>query len=462
MKKVTLFVLFCGVAISSFSQSLGYQDLALLFSKDDNSGTARFNSLSGAFGALGGDISAIGINPAGAAVFNTSLASFSVNSRNTSINTVYYNNSNTTKDNFFNFSQAGAVFVFDNYTNSDWRKFAFSFNYHTKKDFRNNFIASGNSGVGTFIEFPLDNANPKTQYTTANSQEFINTYGGDISEYNFAISGLYKNDLYVGLALNTYSIDFSQRATLKELNSDINNNTLDVNFYQENFTKGTGFSLNAGFIYKTSQNLRLGLAYQTPIWFTEIIESTNILDNDGFLGDTEIVASNSNVIYDNTSGNYFPTQAFQYKLKTPGKLTASLAYIFGSNGLLSVDYAYKNYQNMKLSNAADFVNENQFFSNDLRNTYTINAGTEWRFNNLSIRGGYHYEQSPDKNAISSDNIKGFSFGGGYKFGHTTLDFSYQDSSHSELYNFYPQYNQVNPSELKISNQIITATLTINL
>ena len=163
MKKVTLFVLFCGIAVAGFSQSLGYQDLALLFSKDNNSGTARFNSLSGAFGALGGDLSAIGINPAGAAVFNTSLTSFSVNSRNTTINTNYYNNSNITKDNFFNFSQAGAVFVFDNYSNSDWKKFAFSFNYHLKNDFNNSFIASGNSGTTTFTEFPLDTGNPKIQ-----------------------------------------------------------------------------------------------------------------------------------------------------------------------------------------------------------------------------------------------------------------------------------------------------------
>ena len=47
----------------SFSQSLGYEDLAILFSQNDNNGTARFTSMSGAFGALGGDISSLNINP---------------------------------------------------------------------------------------------------------------------------------------------------------------------------------------------------------------------------------------------------------------------------------------------------------------------------------------------------------------------------------------------------------------
>jgi len=127
MKKVTLLVLFCAISLPNFSQSLGYQDLALLFSKDNNTGTARFNAMSGAFGALGGDVSAIKINPAGASVFKNSLFSASVNLRNTDITSSYYGNNSTTQEEYFNFSQAGAVFVYKTYENSDWSKFAFSF-----------------------------------------------------------------------------------------------------------------------------------------------------------------------------------------------------------------------------------------------------------------------------------------------------------------------------------------------
>lgn len=139
MKKIiTLAVLFA-VTITSYSQSLGYQDLGLLFSQDDNNGTARFTSMSGAFGALGGDLSVMNINPAGLAVFNNSAFAATLNSRNTDINTTYYGNSTNNQEQFLNLSQAGAVLVFDSAYKSDWSKFAIGFNYRITKDFTNSF-----------------------------------------------------------------------------------------------------------------------------------------------------------------------------------------------------------------------------------------------------------------------------------------------------------------------------------
>ena len=156
----------------------------------------------------------------------------------------------------------------------------------------------------------------------------------------------------------------------------------------------------------------------------------------GMLGQlNEIIVSNNNTIYDNTTGNYFPIQAFSYKLKTPSKTTASIAYVFGKSGLINLDYTSSNYKNLKLSNA-DFSVENQFFNNNLRNTYTLNVGTEWRFKSLSLRGGYHYSQSPDAFAKTSDNIKGYSYGAGYNFGNVKLDFAYQNKTNTQLYDFY--------------------------
>ncbi len=461
MKKVTLLVLFCAISLPNFSQSLGYQDLALLFSKDNNTGTARFNAMSGAFGALGGDVSAIKINPAGASIFKNSLFSVSANSRTTDITASYYGSNITTQEEYFDFSQAGAVFVYKTYANSDWSKFAFSINYSIRNNYNNSFLSSGNSGLSTFTEFPLDTGASITQYTNADSQKFSNTTSGELAEYNIAISGVYQNDLHLGIAVNTYDLKFAQRSTLREQNNDGNGNVLQAKFYQENITTGTGFSLSAGAIYKASKSLRIGFSYQSPTWFTEINEESNILNNDGFFGDTEIEVTGSNTIYDNTAGNTFPVQGFSYKLKTPAKTTASIAYIFGSNGLISADYTINGYKKMKLSNA-DFTIENQSFTDELKNSYTLNIGSEWRIKALSLRGGYHYEQSPDVFAFESDNIKGYSFGAGYNFGNTKLDFAYQNKSNTQQYNFYPQYNQVNAAELNIDNRIITATLTINL
>jgi hypothetical protein len=467
MKKIIAIAFLFTATVTSYSQSLGYQDLGVLFSKNDDNGSARFTAMSGAFGALGGDVSAMSVNPAGISVFTNSIFTGTLNSRNSDISSNYYGNSLTTQDNFFNLSHAGAVLVFDSAYKSDWSKFAIGFNYRITKDFENSFLAQGNSGVATFKEFPLDNNTDPLDYNIADEQRFSNSYNGEISELNMAFSSVHKNKLYVGLGLNFYDLNFSQQTLLTEFNSDVNGNELDANYYQENVTVGTGFSANAGFIYKANQNFRFGLAYQTPTWYSEIIESTNITENEGnrinetpFYGDTEIAVSNDNLVYNNTSGGYFPIQELLYKLKTPSKLTASAAFIFGKDGLISLDYINKNYQNMKLSNGV-FTDENQFFQNELRNTHSFNLGTEWRLDRFSIRGGYKFEQDPSKYAEDNNNLKGYSLGAGYNFGNLKLDFSFSDNNRTSLYNFYAGFG-VDPAALEIDNKTVTASISINL
>ena len=297
MKKITTTIAFFAVIIMSYGQSLGYQDLALLFSQDDGNGTARFTAMSGAFGALGGDMSAVNINPAGLSVFNNSAFSGSLNSRQTNIISNYYGTNTNNQDQFLNISQAGAVFVFKNAHKSDWNNFVLGFNYRITKDFANSFNVAGNSGIATFTNFPLDENEPIINYNIAEEQRFFNDYLGEISEMNIAFSSVHKNSLYLGASLNFYDLNFSQLATLVEFNNDGSGNTLDANLYQENFITSSGVSLNLGFIYKAHQNFRFGLSYQTPTMFTEVLEESNIVNNNGFMGDTEIVVSNNSIIY---------------------------------------------------------------------------------------------------------------------------------------------------------------------
>ena len=469
MKRFFTIVALFAVILVSYSQSLGYQDLALLFSENDENGSARFTAMSGAFGALGGDISAMSINPAGIAVFSNSAFSATFNSRNTEITANYYNSNITTKEDFFNFSNAGAVLIFDTAYNSKWSKFAIGFNYRVTKDFNNSFIAQGNSGIATFNQFPLDQNTIPIDYNIGEEQQFLNTTSGEISEINVAFSPVHENKLYVGAGFNAYDLNFNQRSTLREFNTDGNNNHLDAEFYQENNTTGAGISLNAGFIYKLHKNFRFGLAYQSPTWFTEVLEDTNIVPNEGsrlgdipFLGDTEIsVTEDPTNGYANTAGDFFPSQRLLYRIKTPSKLTASAAFVFGKNGLLSFDYSNRNFTGMNLSQE-DFLAENQFFQNNLRNTHNINVGTEWRFNRFSIRGGYKFEQSPFANATTTENIEGYSFGGGYNFGNSKFDLSYTNNNRNSSYNFYSEYNNINAAGLNINNTVVTATLTFNL
>jgi long-subunit fatty acid transport protein len=103
-----------------------------------------------------------------------------------------------------------------------------------------------------------------------------------------------------------------------------------------------------------------------------------------------------------------------YSLKTPGKYTGSLAYVFGKNGLISIDYSLKDYANAKFSN-----NRYNAINNELNSTLNmvseLRIGAEYRIKSVSIRGGYRYEQSPYKNKKTISDLNGLTGGLGFSF-----------------------------------------------
>jgi long-subunit fatty acid transport protein len=447
MKKLFLAATLC-IAFISNAQTLGYNDLGILFSSENINGTARYNAMSGAFGALGGDLSSIETNPAGAAVFLKSEFAVTFNIEDIETTSNYYGNNEFSENSNANISQSGGVFVFNNNynRNSNWGKIAIGFNFSLANDFENFWIANGNSNYPTWIDDPNDE---NISYINSNGQYFENLTDGSNNKYTFTFASEYNDNLYLGASISTYDVEHYQQTLLEENNNDGNGNNLDASLIQELLTFGDGFSFNIGLISKPNDNVRLGLAYKSPVWYR--------LSEDYLDYDLEVYVSNTDEFITDYSG----INKFDYNLKTPGKFTGSFAYIFEKQGLISVDYIYKNYSNIELSNS-NFSAENQLFKSDLESTGELRIGTEWRFDNISLRGGYHIEKSPYKNALESDNVEGFSLGAGYKFRGGKLDFSYQNSSNTGAYNFYPQYNQVNAAELNIDNSKITATLILNI
>jgi len=447
MKKLYLAVTLLCFGYFLNAQTLGYNDIGVLFSKEKINGTARYNAMSGAFGALGGDLSAIEINPAGAAVFLKSEFAISLDIRNTKTSADFYGNSLLSENEYTNLSQAGGVFVFRGYgNNSEWSNIALGFNYSIANDFENLWIAEGNSGYSPLTDYY--DYEPVV-YVNAENQYFENLTDGKNNKYSFTIAAQHSDNLFLGASVNTYDVEYFQRTLTEEYNNDGNGNTLDLFSRQELLTYGNGVSFNFGVISKPSDNVRLGLAYQSPVWYT--------FSEDFVEYDDEIHLSSTNEIITEYSG----INSFDYKLRTPSKFTGSFAYIFSTNGLVSVDYSLKNYSNIKLSNA-NFSAENQAFENDLENVGELRIGTEWRFDNFSVRGGYHFENSPYKSAVSSDNLEGFSLGAGYKFRGGKVDFSYQKATNTAPYNFYPQSNDVNSAELDFDTSKFTATLVLNI
>ena len=453
MKQLLTFTLLFTSTYLTFSQSLNYTDLGILFSQNENYGTARFESMAGAFGALGSDVSSITINPAGGAVSKRNLFSVTAGNRSTDYNINYYNKNFNNQESFFNLTQAGAVISFESSFSKNWSRFALSFNYSVKKDFNGSYNLN-NGEYLKYYQHENDTRTNKTEFLNSLEHNFTNSFDGETSVYNFGFSAVHLNKLFVGAAINFHDINFTQTTLLDESNQDTNGNILTSYNLTNTYMQGNGFSLSLGFIYKLHNNFRFGLAYETPAWYEEIIEEyydkltmngINNLDLDPYI----------DVIDD------YPNS---FRFKSPGKITASSAFIFGKRGLISIDYSLRNFKNIKYrENDRTLLEANQSFSNTLRNTHALNIGTEWRFDRISLRGGYHYEKNPNLlfaygGNTNKDNIRGITLGMGYNFGNTKFDLSYRKS---ETFDYYTLNN---PGDTKINNNSsrVSATITFNL
>jgi len=460
-KKIFLVMLTFICSATFYAQSLSYSDFGILSSQENYRGTARFNAMSGAFGALGGDVSALYLNPAGGVVFSNSTFSGTLSNNSIDTRATYYGINKMNYSSHFRAPQFGAVFIYENPNyRSSWNKFAIGINYSLTNDFKNTYNVKGNNNFATFVNHPKDNRPITTEYINAEKQSFTNDTNGYANVYTFSFSAAYEETLSVGAAINSHHLDFTQNTYLKEQNGDGNGNTLFADYSQYLSELSNGVSLNIGIIAKPTQNLRFGLALQSPIWYYDINEESNITDVDGFEGNTIIDASDINNRYANNANEY---TALRYKLNTAPKLTTSIAYIFNQYGLISVDYSFKNYRDIKLSGNSDFSGENESFKSILnKNANTIKIGTEWRLKQWSFRGGYSYKQNAFARNISTDDMEGFSFGLGLKIKNTNFDISYEKTSQTDYYDFYGQYQQINAAKLDFDRSKITATLSFTL
>ena len=493
MKKY-IFLLALGFT-ASVAQSQEISD-ALLYSQENLNGTARFRAMSGAFGALGGDLSAINVNPAGSAIFSNNQMGLTLGSMNTKNNSNYFGTKTSDKENSIDLNQAGGVFVFNNRRHSNWRKISLGVNYENINNFNNRLFSAGTNPTNSIDKYFLSYANTGNngapipqEYVNRKSGESITdlySYLGNNLPYGFAAqqamiafydqgfiidavnvnnpnstySSLvpaggnyyqensvtrtgyngklsfnaatsYKDKLFIGLNLNSHFTDLQKNSRFyEENNAPVTNDytVSQIQFDNTLNTYGTGFSFQLGAITKLTNEVRVGLAYESSTWY-------NL--NDEFSQKLIVVSSAANAndltdVVDPRVVNVYDT----YKLQTPSKLTGSFAYIFGKSGLISIDYAMKDYSKTKFKPGYGALNNEM---NTLLDTAgELRIGAEYRINALSLRGGYRYEQSPYKDGVTIGDLTGYSVGLGYNFGSTKLDLAYSYAKRNSQQGFFGQ------------------------
>jgi len=498
------------IAIASLAvSSIQAQDItdALRYSQTDLNGTARFRAMSGAFGALGGDFSSINVNPAGSVVFANNQVGFTLGNYNTKNNSNYFGKATSDSKNSFDLNQAGAVFVFDNDdSKSPWKKFALALDYENNRNLDNSIFSAGTNpnnsidnyflsyangvalgtlnnyyfdelyyneqqaylGYNSYIIDPTANTNNNTSYYTNIApggnyyqENKIRTtgYNGKLA-FNFSTQ--YTDKWSFGLNLNSHFIDFRQSSNFFESNSNpkyATGSTVDVvRFSNDLYTYGSGFSFQLGTIFKPVKEFRIGLSYDSPTWYRLTDELTQRLVTSGY----GLNSNQDNTQYNTVVTDPNTTMIFQpYKLKSPGKLTTSLAYVFGKRGLISLDYAVKDYSNTMYKPKSDFPVTNSTMSNTLTSASEVRLGTEYKIKKLSLRAGYRWEQSPYKDGKTIGDLNGYSGGLGYNFGSTKLDLAYAYAKRDYNQQFFTQ-GLTDAARIKSVNNNVSLTLLFEL
>ena len=277
-------------------------------------------------------------------------------------------------------------------------------------DTDNNTAYTSNIGAGNF------------------DQDYFYAASGYNGKVSFNAATQYKDNLFLGVNLNSHFINYNRTTQFFEGNSNLGSIINEVAFDNFLTTYGYGFSFQVGGILKLAEYFRVGLAYTSPTWLNIEDETTQFIatvrDDVGF---------DVTRIIDPRIVNIFP----RYKLQTPGKIAGSFAFVFHDKGIISFDYSRKDFGNTKFKPTSDpyFASQNNLISNNLTAASTYKVGGEYKHNQFSFRGGYRFEESPYKDK-TIDDLTGFSLGFGYDFGRTKLDLTYDQSKQNRNYQLF--------------------------
>ena len=274
---------------------------------------------------------------------------------------------------------------------------------------------------------------------------------GGVNKYNFNFAGRY-DFISFGINLNSHSVDY--RVVNKYREDYVDNTASDIRsaLYQNELrTVGSGFSLQLGAIAEVATGLRIGLTYASPTWYTLQDEMSQSLSTRTLNGTTNSVNPNVVVVYE------------KYYFRTPGSWTVGASWVWNKQLILSADYMYKGYGNMRFPSGLE--SENAIIQNTLGDTNSLRFGAEYRLplsktNHLFLRGGYRYEQSPYKTEYKPiGNLTGFSTGLGVSISNMRFDLSYDRATRA----YHPQiFESVLTDTPQVDNTLQNILLSFSL
>jgi len=486
MKKI----LFSGLTLIAISGLHAQEPAdALRFSWYVPGATARIQAAGGAMGSLGGDVSATFVNPAGLGFYKTGDFVFTPAYRFGNAKSSYLGR--TEKQNTSTFTWGTTGFVFGSGDGkSRIRSSAVSLVYNRTADFNSNIMYRGMNNQSSYSQKFLEEIqrnNIKDGNVLANDYPFgsslaFNTYwidtigGGTNGNFNFQSrsanllsSGLLQqntvetsggiDEIALGFAENikdkwmiggSIAVPYLHYKRVGEFieadTTSLTNNHFNYAQVDETLrTKGFGFNVKLGAIYKPSEYWRLGLAIHSPTFFTLTDKYETSITTDTERG---TVYSDYSLDYTNNA----PSE-FKYDYLTPFKAIGSISYVLREiqdvtkqRGFLTADVEYVNYKINSFSatgdnpdqSSVDYMGKlNEAIDRAYKGTFNFRAGGELKFTTLMVRLGAAYYGNPYQNIQGEKGHKlNLSGGLGYRNKGFFVDLTYVHSMNKDVHFAY--------------------------
>ena len=274
-------------------------------------------------------------------------------------------------------------------------------------------------------------------------REFRSYERGGVDEYDLNVSFNVNDRVYLGLTVGLYDVDYSEYSLYNEDSEGEGGGGYMLESYND--ISGSGVDVKFGVIVRPFEYspLRVGLAVHTPVFYSLTYSTSAILTSDY----TDQVIDTYNYV----DGDMW----YDFNLRTPWVINASLGYTVGSSLALGAEYEYADYSNMDFTyaegGAMDFLNDEADYC--LKGVHTLRLGAELKpVSAFSLRAGYNFTTSAYKgdaykalalNSLTTDtdfaNLKSahtVTLGLGYHTGSFYADLAYKlDTYKSDFYPF---------------------------
>ncbi len=445
MKKVVCLLASVLMAGGSTVWAQGEMD-AFKYSQPRFNGTARYLSMGGAFGALGGDVSVMNTNPGGLGIYRSSEVVGTISLSSIKSKTDWNRSMTDVSKTKFDFDNISYVGYFPTGNDEGLVSWNVGFAYNRVVNFERSYGMRGtqnysladyaaakasyagqdNSGAWFGIaqkDMPLGTDNVDAKYENIgghwipglayqggligafsdadNADEYHSAFGewkgdkwvcyspnevvmnvrekGAVDKYNLAVALNFSNMLFLGANLAVEDLSYDAYTQYDEYFGGKDKLLWDG----WKSTDGTGYSVNIGIVARPADELRLGIAYNSPTWY-------KITDYYGGKSMSHIEG------LDDMNGKTPQGRYTDYKLRTPDRWIISAAGIIGQVGLISVDYELSNYKYMNLSDPEGYeYNDNELIKQDFSLAHSVKVGAEVKVTpQFAVRAGGGWQSSP--------------------------------------------------------------------